>query len=799
MKPVSLESNTLSNREYSVLEKNRFEKVGDLYYRYSAITDEVKNGKIHLAWENFTKAYNRESYMRKNGTSEPNFGDFHYRIERERSMFEDLALEREQWARITPIDAPNEETRKVWAEEISHWFHELCIRSWRKRVPNTIMDIFEMVMFSHGVEMWDGALGVYPESIPVENLFPDSNASMDPSEWDIVFYEKSYTLVELYDAVSNDSKAKRNGWNKQAVMEILKNADEAYNNYSSSEVLERFRNGGVENDCADKTITMIHAYVKEYKEVKGKRVSVYIFPASQHIPKSKTGKTDKDHLNEMDFACVKPHFFKCFTNIFAIRNHRTHRSYWGCPSTAQLIYVASKFHDQGINKAIRGAFRQLMLFLFSGDPDSQARLANLEDEEVHSMNPADKFEQFRLSVDISQLMEVLRQVSVETDAGTGTNAIPGSQNVKGSAITASEAQLIAATSQSDKSSDIRQFIYRDGQMVSEIYRRFVSNLNTEDDVEAKMYKRFVNKMAELGIPRDAYDFDNVFIEPVFSLNAGTAQQKIAVAQSKVAGIRQYSAATTDGERRAIREWIAALDSWANVDYYLSKMGTLEVSEKVKAGFENELLSNPNVKPANVVVTNDDKHNIHLPLHLNDMEASLTFAESLLMQLQNSVPAEAMIRLDEITDILVAQDYKGAHVEAHMRLLSQSPEEEGAIDRYSEMIGALRQKEALLEQATRAAREKILESIGNSSVSEEQLRHAKAMNAETERHMSVVNNIKLGERITKTQANIEGADERHQQDMRQKEEQAALKLAESQLKLAQKENEKENDNTQGTAQ
>ena len=778
---------SLPNSEKSILSKNRFSTVSDLYYRYTSIRDEIKTNKIYIAWENFTKAYERQSYSRTNGTSEPNFGDFHYRIEKERAVFEDLALEREQWARITPVDAPDDEVKKVWSEEISHWFHEYCIKTWKKRVPNTIMDIFEMVMFSNGIEMWESPLGVYPSSIPVERILPESNASMDPEEWDIVFYERYYTMVDLWEQVEDERKAKENGWNRKAVVRILKNASKTFMDCHSDEVMRRFRTGGVSNEDADLEILLIHAYVKEYKKHKGNQISLYIFPDSQYIPSDIQSNKDKKEksMNELSFVAIKPHFIKDFTQVIALRNHRTHRSYWGCPSMAQLIYVASKFHDQGINKAIRGAFRQLMLFLFSNDPDSQERLANLEDHEVHSMNPSDRFEQFRLSVDISQLMDLLRQVGIETDAGTGQNALPGSQNVKGSAITASEAQLIASNANSDKASSIRQFIHRDCQLVAEIYRRFVSGKTIPDEMEDKMAKLFKKKMTQLEIPKEAYSFDNVIIEPVFSLNAGTAQQKIAVAQAKLQAIKQYGTATTQGERRAIKEWLASLDSWANVDYYLSRVGSIEVTEQVKAGIENELLSNPNVKPSNVQVTNDDKHNIHLPLHLNDMEASLTFAESLLGQLQNSVPAEAMIRIDEITDILVAQDFKGGHVEAHLKLLSQVESEKPMIDRYLDAINALRQKEAQLEQALKQAREQILQSLGTSSIGDEKLRHTKEMNAEIERHAATMNNIKLGERITKTQSNIDGAEEKHSQNLRHKEEEEVLKLTAEQLKLQAK--------------
>jgi len=747
-----------SNRELPVSEPARFETVSDLHGRYDDIKDDVKQRKVRTAFNNYVKAYDRWDYINKDGTKEPNFGDFHFRIERERALFEDLALEREQWIRIDPLDAPDEETRKVWSEEISHWFHRFIIDTWHKKTEQTLMDVFEMVMFTHGIEMWLSPLGLYPQSVPVERVFPDMHAGMNPDEWDIFFYEEYFTRVELFKQIGNP------GWDKAAIMNLIRSSAHDFNDLSEFDLMKRFRSGGLSNEDSDQQILVIHAFVKEYKEKGGNSISHYVFPDSENIPTDK--KTPNSaNLEDSRFLKKVHHFTDKFSNIIAVRNHRTHRSYWGCPSTAQLIYVASRFHDKGINKAIRGVFRQLMVFLATNDPDTQERLTNLDDSEVHALNPSDQIQQFRLSVDVAQLMDILRQISIDTDAGTGANTLPGSQNVKGGAITASEANILAGEGNRANESSIRQFIVRDQQLGKEIYRRVTKGKSSEDDDEKSMVTKFRDKMEELKIPKDAYDVDNCIIKSVFSLNAGTAEQKIAVAQAKLQGIRQFAAATTEGERRAVKDILASLDSWENVEYYISRTGTLEVAEQVKAGFENQMLSDPHIKPQNVQVSNDDKHNIHVPIHLNDMELSLTFVDGLIKQIGNSPPQEVFLRIDEAMDILIAQDNKGAHVTAHMELLSALPSEEEILKQYGEKIRQLRQLESQLENQLTAIRQQMLEATGASSVNDENLRHTKQMNAAEEEHESTMQNLQLTERITKTQANSAGAEQNQEQKVR----------------------------------
>ena len=138
----------LPNLENSYLSANRFTDVNDLYNRYLRAKENFN--KERDAWQNFQRAYERWSYQTGNGRTEPNWGQFKGRVDKAIEVFESLITERENWARISPIDI-DIDRRKYVSDKITSEFHELCIRPWEDRDDNMRKNIYDMVMFSKGI------------------------------------------------------------------------------------------------------------------------------------------------------------------------------------------------------------------------------------------------------------------------------------------------------------------------------------------------------------------------------------------------------------------------------------------------------------------------------------------------------------------------------------------------------------------------------------------------------------------------------------------------------------------------
>jgi hypothetical protein len=179
-----------------------------------------------------------------------------------------------------------------------------------------------------------------------------------------------------------------------------------------------------------------------------------------------------------------------------------------------------------------------------------------------------------------------------------------------------------------------------------------------------------------------------------------------------------------------------------------------------------------------------------------MDISLQKAQELIQVLPDTPQAELFVRIDEITDILVAQDNKGGHVEAHLQLLRQNEDQQPVIDEYIQRLQVNRAAEAQLEQALKQLRDQAIQLSGDTSIQNEELRHLKETNQEKERHLATTNNIQFAERLQKTQAKLERSQDKHQQTLRHKEEEAALKLTEKTLEIAADANKQSDNGPEG---
>lgn len=763
------------NRELDHTHNNRFADCITLWRRFHDLVEANDNIDRH---ENFIKAYKRRPYPLKDGGIEPNLGQFQFLIDNEVDRYVDIVTERNHWYAIDTMEGKNEKQESEWSKAITRYFHKYAIKTWEKAAINSLKDIFKMKMFGAGIEYWDNPVDIYPKHKDNSEFFPDATAGMEPDTWDMLFVPEKYTPVELYRLVRSKKSREVSGWNRNAVMEaIRKSCRDEFKGCSSREVFERFRNGEV-GETDDIQIHLVDAYVREYNEEGKKQISRYTFVESGEIVEGQDdSSSDSDSPSVSKFLRFNDRLYEEFTNTSALRSDIIVDSFYDKGSYAESIYVYCRFYDKMMNKIIRQGIRRGNIYLKSGNPDEQRRLSEMDhDQEMQVIPPETEFLEVNLRAgDTKTMAEAVRQLKIDTQAGTGSGLVTGSQNVKGRAITAKESEIQSTEAQASSISRHKIFAANDAMLGKEIYRRFIKGGRARD----KNQKRFKTKMEEMGIPEEAYDPENVIIKSIINPSAASPTAKLQSAKVIVGALQVYTSASTEGERRAAKSMIASVSGWESVPYFIPEEDSVFEEDQVfKVGRENSDLDDPYVNPKNVTISSDDFHPIHIALHLADMEFKLDVAEQILSEIEAMPNHAKTIQLGKAADILRAQDSKGGHVEAHMQTFIKASNEVGdplnTVAQSKAKLGEIRQRESILEKQLSS----ILQSVAEQdpSMNDMEYEHTKRMNTMREQHEERMQTLAVRERITKTMSNSQGAEVNQQQKLQQKAEDHKLDQA-----------------------
>ena len=776
----------LANLEFNYKATNRFTRVSELHDRYTGLKEKANLGP----WKNFMKAYERWSYQRKDGGSDPNWGQFRGKVDKIIETFEALVTERQHWAKMTPIrQFPKDRTAKGYldkgfiADKITSEFHELCIRQWTDKEEQVRLTLFDMVMFAKGIEMWETPHGPYPESVPVDRVFPDSKAGMNPKKWDLCFVEKQYTPVELYAEIEDEERAELLGWRKKSVLRLLKQIQAHESDSSTHGITDTRDNNEFEFSAEDDLkITVVMAYVKEYKaDEDGNQVTMYMMVHNSHI---RVGDEDKrkENSNAIGFLRVHDGIAKHLGEVFSVKTHQVARNYYKCPSEAEMVYTACKFYDQGINRTIRAAFRNMALMLKSSNQDQQEKIKNLDTDEAIVLDPDVDILQQQTHQDIKGVVETIRQVMIDTDKAANIDQSAGSQNVKGRAITAREAQIQNADSSSSQKKDIRLYTLAEKRQLTEMYRRFV-DFTVPGDEGYEMSELFKERMKDAGISPKNYAPENVLIEPVFFNFGEPPQQIIEKAQLRLQSLRQLSTSTTPGEQRTIRDIIAATSTYQDAESYMERSQYEEfiLESVIKAGIENQMMSDPYLNRKNIHVSSGDKHMIEIPIHLEDVEYKLNNAVGLLENIENTPEENAPILLDDITDIVVAMDNQAAHIEAHIMLAERDQLAEGELSAFKQKLQEQRQKERAIETQLSIIQQSRVQSNREKIINDEKTRHLMQTNQESERHTAEKNRIDQAKTLSKFQFALDAQARKAEQDDNLKKQSASIDIAKQSIK------------------
>lgn len=794
----------------------RFMNMCDLHQRYIDIRD--KHGKRE-EWANLNLMYQRWEYVRSDGNADPNFGQFRFKVDKEIGAFEKILTERDRWCQIHTYEGKDDAENAKWSKAISDNFYEFCIKPWRKRFDNIRMDVFDMVMYGKGIEFWEDPDGAWSENIPVASVLPDKNATMNPEDFDLLFIKKLYTVGELY-SISVDPMAEKHGWNIQALRDLIDHADEqlAGKGQSAYEMMSR---GELGPDTQDMSIELVFGYVKEYsKDKDDKRISMYVFPETGDIiPRKDATKKNEEgrYLREM------PYFSKCFTNIIALRSNMTTRSFYNMTSFAEQIYVSCRFYDTAMIKMIRSVIRNMILYIKSDTSDAQDRLSNITDDEVQVLDPGDTIEQVRTSTEVGDLFQVLRQVMFDTDSSMGAKLATGSQNVKGRAVTAKEAEIQNQNAAQESSTDVAMFMIGEDRFINELYRRFIKEA-TDGNEENKWLKKFKRKMESMAIPTEAYDPDNVLVVPFYNPNAASPDGRIRAAEITLNALSRNP--QSDGEARAIKEIIAGANGWSNVNFYVEEREFVN-REALIAGLENESMSNPDVFEKNVMVLVDQSHVIHMTMHLADAAHVIEIIQQKFEYYDSNIEEAKPVILHDIAGLIMSLDLKLSHMEAHIMMFQRSEVVDKRVPQFisawrSQMQQIRLKEQAYINKLSKEMQERIAQNREDLDMTLKQ-QHMQEMYRIEEEHAKNMSDIKLAGSVDKASHNLAAGDAKRKQDMEKKSmdqaaaqkahedsinqnressavdlaskrRQAEIKLAENELKLKEKEQKSKETNT-----
>ena len=707
----------MSTRENSFKKDYRFDKAEDLRNRYQMIADKDPLKKMR---KNLIESYDKLPMLNpRTKKYEPNHGQLRMKVDNHQALFVDFLTESPERFKVNCLHS-DPLNKDQWGRVIASNFKDIFLKSWECMFVEESSTIFDMCMFSKGIMYWDNKVGYEPENIPVSDVFPNLEAKMNSETWELLFVRKSMTIIELYNLVFGDNKKTNTtkGWREAGIKSLLENP--VASGASSETYLSKFNAGSISQSEMDTQIVLLFCYVKEYKkDSNGNRVSKYVIPEdAKYYPSVGQNK------NPDNFLFVDNSYCKYISNVACTRSYSVTRSFWDAPSYAELMYLSCKLYDQTTNAIIRAVIRNMTLFLKADDDAQSDKLRTIGMSEVETLDSGTELVQSQVRIPVAEATQMIRQIMFDVEKEQAAGQAAGSQNTKGYAITAKEAELRSLNEDKAEAGLIKSFTAIDRFFYKELYRRAVTKPSSE---EKKLNDLFKKRMEFHKIPPEAYDPENVIIEPIFSFG-GSRANKISFSQSLYGAVSIN--ASSESQKKAKRIAVAAHVGEENADEFFNAMeeqkNLLEVQQK--AGSENEDLDNPAVNPVNVPVSKDDNHMLEVVFHIQDYEYKLNTAMKLIQTAQQLPPMMKIGMLMTGKDLIIAQDSKGAHIEAHFAFIGQDPtiDKNQANQIYSKFNEMRKSQDELTAQVDKIFQEYIDSNQEDITLTTLQ-RHTQAMN------------------------------------------------------------------------
>lgn len=721
--------------------------------------------------EEFAKNYNRQSWVRKSAfdpsgkTSDPNFGMFKSKIDAAENIFIGVLTERRMNVRIIPKYAKPHEQKSI-SDKVSAAFHDYFVKPWEDRFDIETLCVRDMIMCGKGIEHWP-TLGCFKtENIPCENVFPDTSAGLNPKTWSYVFIEKNMTICELIAKMEDQEESTgREGYNpdddefnQKYLKDILKEPDK-YADLSNGSESEKNKSGD-HTSSRDKTITVVYAYIKDYNN-RQKPVSKYVFLGKNKEPSATHSPLTENPKEEMRFLFSESGYCKCISQCVHVRRYQVERNYWKFNSFAKQIFFSTMLYDKSMSLVLRAAKRSMILYWKSADRNTQQKLMRQTDAEIQVVDESTNYITTGQAVNVMPLVEAVRQVMIDTENGQSIAQAPGSQNVKGYAITAEEASIRNQRQGEQEALNLKVLMTNDVPLYKELFDRAMRNDSQE---YKKAHKAFVRDMKELGVDPEYYDPENVYFASSY-LTGGTQGSRLMNAQGVFSALLQQP--STPGQEQAQRDLIGAFVGYENVDDYISTKFPVD-PVVLKVGGENEDLDNPFANPTNIPVLPTDKHMVEIPIHVADYEKKLQTAQQFVQMAQQAGNPFLKIHwLVTAQDLIAAQDNKGGHITGHLSSVSNNPEN---LKSLQPILDKFKQLQGLQDQMTQAVVKMIQEfeeQMKTTDMQTAELRFKEGMHEIELAHAKNMSDVGLAKAVDQKKMADERAASKLEQDTQKK--------------------------------
>lgn len=684
---ISEKVESSDNRGGNYLDEGRYTNPEDLRARYG----EVKGrNATEQSWKNIVCQYERKPYHYEDGSVRPSLGQLRGQVDQALATYVDFATERREWAKIETFEGKSDAENDNWGRSISAAFQRHCIKNWKRRQFEIIAAAKDMLLFTNGPIGWKDRDCVYPSSIPAETVWPDDESGQFPEDWDVLFIEERMSAIELYRKVEDEQSASDAGWDREAVLSILKSECDWEDDSTLEAIFAEMRAPDCDASKHDRVISLVTAYVREYQpdEETGNEISKFVF--------SDVGETPtKGERARVRYLLQSRHSIKSMDRVIGIFSHSVARRYYDTGSFAQTIYAACYEYDILFHSVLEGVADNMRVYLESSSPEEARKLMSARVGNYQILEPGITLKQDRVVRPIKDAAEVARLTMIEA-AQISAQYRVGENTQGGGSKTATQSEIDIQESSRISSSYLKVFNLFLGFVISEVYRRFVTC--AEGDPAYKGLQRFKKELRAKKVPDSAWDPDNVRVESPMVLAAGSMAAKIQ--GSRIVLDALAVPAKTPGEHLAKRDIVAAVVGSDAADLYLPEDENFNIPQDALIGLENEALLNAKLNPANIQVSKDHFHMRHVPAHLGMMDHTIRIAEGLFQNMGGMMKEQEPIIETQIGDMLIALDNMGAHVRAHLQFisLSKNRNKQAEAERFSVVLGDLNKRQDRLQGA-----------------------------------------------------------------------------------------------------
>lgn len=772
----------------------RFNNPYDLWERFEDVR--AHQAQTEKERQKIIAMYERRPYSVMRGGKprpEPDWGIVKTSVDDYIQFYSTIALDRKVWCRIDTNIGWEKQMDVTWSDAITAAFHKFCINRWQKKELCVMSAMRDDAFFCRGITMWETPFDTYPCYVPMERVFADTNATTCASSFDILFVRHEYTAVQLYN-IANDPKSADLGWNRKSIMAALRySLDSLKKTSSSTDVVNRWREGGVPQSQRDQKIPIIFAYIKEYEkapeghEREGNQISLLVFPEALIALGLKV--TENGRANEKDAQLLKRSNYFRFIDFYAkdfdqlshVWSAEMEHAFYNHRSFAWQISSAARYHDKTKNSTMRAIVRGMRNWVKTGSADTRKKLQTMSpDDEVVLLNSDDEVANLTMKQDIGAALEMLRNAEASINSFS-PSAFGGTQtSPKGYPITKGEAQILGSQLDDSKSGSIKITIHNNTPFILELYRRFINS--TEESDTWKDFQRFRDYLKSKDIPDEAWEMDNVTISPRFNKFGGTASSNYATSKALVEATQIKPA--SEPERRAKRELIASVIGEPNVDDFMDQEMQFD-NELFVVGQENETLDNPYTNPTNVMVSPSDNHILHIRGHIQDYMVKLKGAAQLLTQAQQDQTYQKQFLLERAADVILAQDNKGAHIAAHFAIIQRDVTKQDEVRELNKMFQSAQGQQDAIQRNVVALRESEKEQNTRQNLFDLEYQHKQRMYDLEARSKEASMNLDAAKKVSQVEGSKQAADQKQEQKLRHKEQDQQAKAAGQRQDIAAK--------------